>query len=486
MVPESAPNPAADRGGGLLALAMVLPLCAGLALLAAVNLWTPCLPGWDGAYYFVQVRGLLQGGSLPLPDFPGLFLGLAGLAKILALGMDVRRAIVEAVRWTDTLLPLLILLPAFLLVRDFSRGEPTGRRAPAALLVGLLAVASGSPLTMAGGMIKNGAALPFSLLYAYALDRSLRDPGVRGGAVALLCLLASSFTHASALALNLLFTVALGLARLRAPGGTSGPLLGGLLASGLMALLLFRLDPERGARFLEALLRPGTLFALPTSAALAMPSWWTGTLLGLLGLVALGIRPRRVRPGERPLLAAATVTTLALCFPLLREDVLERTALVSFVPGLVPAAYLSSRHRLGPALLAPVALLGLLHGLLAVKTLRLTGLQAPALAELEDLRGFLPQGRNLVMVHQRLRWWASWSLGIPFNCSAGRALAARRDHDSLLLLEEAGSGAFGAEPARLSPDPGGTLRDGGLLRGASFTVLKEGRYFRLSRLDGPP
>ncbi len=49
-----------------LALAVVLGL--GFIARALAVLDPPCLPGEDGAYYFVQVRGILRGEGLPVPD----------------------------------------------------------------------------------------------------------------------------------------------------------------------------------------------------------------------------------------------------------------------------------------------------------------------------------------------------------------------------------------------------------------------------------
>ena len=121
-------------------------------------------------YYLVQVRAIVQDGRLAFPDFPLLFHLQACVARLLSVMMEPRAAIVAAVRATDTVIPLALAVPVFLFARAFVRpGGRSGHGAVAVALVGLVAVASGSSLLMAGGMIKNAAALPPGFFFAFAL-----------------------------------------------------------------------------------------------------------------------------------------------------------------------------------------------------------------------------------------------------------------------------------------------------------------------------
>jgi lipopolysaccharide export LptBFGC system permease protein LptF len=92
--------------------------------------------------------------------------------------VEQRTAIIAAVRITDTFLPLALAVPVFLFARAFARpGARPGGSLVAVVLVGLVAVASGNALLMAGGMIKNAVALPGSFLFASAAYRWLRGGG---------------------------------------------------------------------------------------------------------------------------------------------------------------------------------------------------------------------------------------------------------------------------------------------------------------------
>lgn len=475
--PSAAPR--CDRTGAAV-LAVVLAAGIGLRALAS---WTPdCIPGADGAYYYVQVRGLLRGQGLPFPDFPLLFLLQAGLARILALFMDGHAAIMVAVRALDTLLPPLLAAPLLLLARDFRRG-PQDRPAFGVAVAGTFAVASGHALATAGGMLKNGAALPFSLLYILCLHRAgqarTTQARLAWASAAGLCLLGSALTHFSALAVDLVFTACLLLLGGRRRLGLLGAMAALLAAAvGLVQVL----DPARAGRLLDVLLHPARLFGPGRGDFPWSPEGFFGAALGLLGL-GVWIQQRRADPPLRQLLGACALTTLALSFPLLRPELDERLALVSFVPGLVPLTFLATRSRAGAALAAPLLGLALLHGALALKTLRDTGLLPDAHAELQALRVALPPGRKVVLVHPMLRWWTAWVLEVPFDVSAVRGLEAARRGDTLLLLEETGRSAFGpARPTGGGP-PGRSLRDGDRLERVVITTLAEGAWFRLSRIQ---
>lgn len=461
------------------ALALAVVLATGFVARALAVLDPPCLPGQDGAYYFVQVRGILRGEGLPVPDLPLLFYALAGVARILTAFEDRGLAIVSAVRWTDAILPLSLALPVHALARDTS----PDRKGLATLLPGLLAVASGSVLIIAGGAIKNGAALPLSLGFIYWLARGehRRSPG--GLLLAAAFLAASCLTHVSALAIALAFTVPWACLRFARHRNWLFPLLASSLA--LPAAALFWFDPERGGRVLGTILRPWSAFAPDWGAAVQDPAVWMGNALGSLGLVVLARRRLEMEPWARDLLAASSLASLVLSCPLLRPELLERLALVSLVPGLVAAVFVAGRLPAGAALLAPLLVVSLVHGFLAVKTLRVTGLTRPAFDELQALHAVLPAGPRIVLVRPLLRWWAAWTLDSKFSTTAAGVLANRDGYASILVLDEIRPGAFGQVPSQVSPRPGSALRDGALLERESVEVLREGIFFRLSRLVPP-
>ncbi len=487
---------------GRMAGALAAVLLAGFLVRSLATLLPPLPVGEDGAYYLVQVRAIIRDGALVFPDFPLLFYVQAGVASLLALGMEQRAAIVGAVRLTDTFLPLALAVPIFLFARAFVRpGERGARGAVAVALVGLVAVASGSSLLMAGGMIKNATALPPSFLFAFAAYQWLREGRPGSLAWAAVWFVLASLTHMGGFALSAAFgagILAAGLAasevrsRVWLPAAVLGASLTGCLA------IVGALDPARAGRLVHAVLAPGWLFAgspavawlLGSSGqalrALPVPEQvLLGNALGVLGVIALWRHRLAMDASTRVLLAASTLVTLAFSSPLLRPEVLERLALLAYVPGTVPLVYLLCREAGAAVVVAPLALAMLLHGALAVKTLRQTTLVPAAHEELARFSTVLPPGRVIVITRPLLRWWVAWTMETHFSTRVEPALAARgaSTYDAVLVLDELRGGVFGMAPgpARIGGLAAG-VRDADLLRSETVRILAGGAYFRLSEV----
>jgi len=495
----------AERSDAKVWYALAAVLVVGFVVRAQVSLLRAHLPGEDGAYYLVQVRGVLRDGRLPIPDFPLLFYTQAGIAWLLSAFVDQRAAIVAAVRWTDATVPVLLAVPAYQFVRDFAR-EAGASRAGAVLAViftGIAATVSHNALFNASGAIKNGCALPFSLFFLFHLYRALRDGGRRSLSCAALFLLVSSLTHVSALALNgtiTVFVVAAAMfeAPLRARALRLAVALAAILAAVVGAALLF--DADRAARVLGVLLHPARFvtgvpdaglstlgFSVRIERVVTLPFVWFSAALGALGFYTLWRYRAEAAPTTRVILWASTLTTLFFSLPVLDPDLLERLSAVAFVPGLVPLAYLMCRNVAASVAVLPLTGFAIAAGALTVKTLLVTGLAGPAHDELARFRAAVPPGRNIVLARHGLGWWAAWMLDTHFSNYAASARTRRGDYDAVLLLEEIEQGAFGRVLTRVAPGtPGVALRDGALLAGAGFTTLAEGRYFRLSRVEARP
>ncbi len=484
--------------------ALVAVLLAGLFARSLATLIPPLVVGDDGAYYLVQVRAILRDGTLAFPDFPLLFHLQAWAARVLSLVMEPRTAIVAAVRITDTLLPLALAVPVFLFARAFARpGDIPGRCAVAVALVGLVAVASGNSLRMAGGMIKNAAALPSALFFAFALHQWFRE-GRRGSlAMAAAWLVLASLTHMGGFVLSAAFGAGVLAAGLATPAVRPRVWLPGavLLASlGACLAVVRALDPDRAQRLVHAVISPGWLFAgspgllsvrgLSNAAlrALHAPAEVAlGNALGVLGVVALWRHRVGMDAPTRVLLVASTLAALALSSPLLRPDVLERLALLAYVPGMIPAVYLLCREAGAAVVVAPLALAVMLHGALAVKTLRQTVLVPAAHAELVHFRSILPPGRVIVIARPLLRWWVAWTMEAHFSTRVEPALAARGAYDAVLVLDEIRPGAFGV--AHGPPDMGtlgSGVRDAARLRPEAATLLAERQVLQVERGDENP
>jgi hypothetical protein len=484
--------------------ALAAVLLAGFVARSLATLIPPLVVGEDGAYYLVQVRAIVRDGTLAFPDLPLLFYVQAGAARLLAITMEPRAAIIAAVRITDTCIPLALAVPVFLFARAFVRpGDRSGRGAAAVALVGLAAVASGSSLLMAGGMIKNAAAMPSGFLFAFASYQWLREGQRTALAWAALWFVLASLTHMGGFVLSAAFGAGILAAGLATPAVRPRVWLPAIVLAASLAgclAVVHALDPDRARRLVHVLLAPGWLFAgspglawlggstgdalrtLPVPAEVSL-----GNALGVLGVIALCRHRLAMDASTRVLLVASTLVTFALSSPLLRPEVLERLALLAYVPGMIPVVYLLCREAGAAVVVAPLVLAMLLHGALAVKTLRQTALVPAAHEELAHFRSVLPPGRVIVIARPLLRWWVAWTMQTHFSTRVEPALAARETYDAVLVLDEIRSGAFGVAPG---PPNAGTLgagvRDAALLRSQAARILAERVYLRLSAVVVAP
>jgi hypothetical protein len=253
------------------------------------------------------------------------------------------------------------------------------------------------------------------------------------------------------------------------------------------------LDPARAERLVHAVLAPGWMFAGSPAVAWLPGSWGDarralpvpeqvllGNVLGVVGVMALWRHRSAMDAPTRVLLVASTLVTFAFSSPLLRPEVLERLVLLAYVPGMIPLVYLLCREARAAVVVAPLALAMLLHGALAVKTLRQTALVPAAHEELAHFRTVLPPGRVIVIARPLLRWWVAWTLETRFSTRVEPALAARDRYDAVLVLDEIRGGVFGVAPgpARIG-GPAAGVRDADLLRSEIVRTVAEGAYFRL-------
>ena len=491
----------ANRDDAPMLGALAVVLLVGLAARSLVTIFPPLAVGDDGAYYLVQVHAIVRDGTLAIPDFPLLFYFQGGVASLLSIVMEQRAAVVAAVRVTDTLLPLALAVPVFLFARSFagSVGHP-GRGVVAVVLVGLMAIASGNALLMAGGMIKNAVALPCSLLFAFGLYRWLDEGRLTVLAWATFWFVLASLTHMGGLVLSTAF----GIVVIAAGGASSSmrhrvllPAVMLITALGGCLLLLYANDPERAQRLVHAVVTPGWLFAdapawlwlrgisgEPLRRLVTSAEVWFGNTLGVLGVLTLWRHGTAMPAPTRVLLAGATVVTLAFSSPFLRPDVLERLVLLAYVPGMIPVVYLLCREAATAVILAPLTLAAVLHGALVVKTLRETALVPAAYEELVSFKPMLPPEQAIVITRPLLRWWVVWTMDVHFSTRVATALAAREAYSTVMVLDEIRRGAFGLAPGpREVGRLGAGVEDAGILHDEVVGAVAEGAYFRLSVVE---
>lgn len=353
-------------------------LIVGAAIAARVTtLWLgrPEFLGWlnHSYYYFVQVRGLMAEGALPYPDMPLLFFVYAALARALgSLGMETGSAIVASTRLVMTVVPALMPLVFYAIVRTMNRGEPV--RGPQWALI---SVSGFLPLTLSHlpeFLQKNTAGLVLLALLVLLSQRALRGRRAESLVGAGLLIPAIVLTHFGTFAAATLWGLALFLAWAsvrRDPRATLGAGLALASAAGFGVALLYLVDPRRFERLLwyaeesfDRSLVGSLLFGSPRpgllGAALAVFALYV-----LFGF-ALGLYRRRstgMATSDRVFWLASLLFCFLLVLPVLDEALMGRLANFLPVPLLV-ALFHVERRALSAArsrrLLAGVAAAGAL------------------------------------------------------------------------------------------------------------------------------
>ena len=355
---------------------------AGLVTISFVQRWavltdSPFPVGVDGYFYPVQLRSLLETGTLEYPAAPLAFWLMTPLA---ALTDPITGAKLGA-----ALFGALVALPAY------GVGARLGRGRGAGLVAAALATTSAGSAFLTIEFVKNGIGLTLLLTALWLLLRALEKPVRARIAGAVFGALLAVLAHKMAAALLVVFAAPAILAAAVGHGMLRGRrLLYVVTLVGGVTLLLVVLGiafpkrlPSPGDVHLEAF--ADTHWLAPALVTQNVTLWFgheafVGALLGIAGAIVLANR-RRIRrfappaaiageparqsyPGETAVAWTVVVLAIAIAWPML--DVTDaqglgfRLRIAAFVPMALAAATVAgnllSRVKHRDFLLAIVAL----------------------------------------------------------------------------------------------------------------------------------
>ena len=136
------------------------------------------MPGAVGAYYIIQVKSVVENGTLAFKEFPLLFYIEAAFAKLFLLisPRDIKSAVNIICRAFDAVIPALSIIPAYLLVKMLF-GE--NKNKTGILLISSLSIFYFSFFVLVSDYQKNSLGLLwlfFLILFSY---KSLNDGSVK-------------------------------------------------------------------------------------------------------------------------------------------------------------------------------------------------------------------------------------------------------------------------------------------------------------------
>jgi len=445
---------------------------AAVVALAAWSLWqrwqmlsvSPFPLGVDGYFYPIQLRSLLDHGSLAYPASPLAFYLMAPFA---ALTDPITGA-----KLASAVLGAAIAGPAYAV------GARLGGCRGAGLVAAALATTSVGSAYLTVEFVKNGIGLTVALAALWLALRATERPGRLRIAAALAALVAAYATHKMAAAIVLAVAVPAALGAAAARGALRGRRLllaiGALVAAGVVALALGAVFPQRLLSTDDAQLLRGLFATTPrwTAPALVFPDGelalghdaLAGIVLAVIAAWAIVLRRRRARaaatdphpaatdarhtppppsadapPEALPApVAAATwpilLLAIAIGLPFLavadRQGLGFRLRIAAFIPAALSAA-IAIRAVLPRALRRDRVLAAVAFALAVIRqpgaVLDGEVVTHPALvAAAQALVGHVPADTTLIIPERHIAFMVAWYTGAPIAIRPERIPGDRR------------------------------------------------------------
>lgn len=422
-------------------LAVIVGIGAKLSLTSG-----ELLPGLDGAYYWVQVRSVVNNFTLAFSDLPFIFWVQAAIAKLVG---DVPLG----VRISDAALPALSAIPIYLIARRFKNPY-----LPAiAILVVLL-----HPVQLyffTGDFIKNEATIPAVFFIAWVLFNWESKPKKFSMIALAIALIVIALSHFGTLLLALMILSVWFLVQLRKSSKKSW--LQGIAVSVmvLVAVLasLALLVPSRFERLITFITSPTVVFSNPAINGIihnySSRTMSITIIIGQLASLLLGYITWKSRASfkfaDLSLVIAALVSTFVLSSPVIGMEWSDRLAALSFAPLSIAAIIIFGTVQIAwqksaVAILASVTLLA---------TISLSGTQMKyvfedaALKDFKDLVAKVDIPNNSVIVARHgVEYLAAWEFESDVTLDTYYSTADLSSYDSVFYIQEIKAEGAGAPP----------------------------------------
>ena len=509
-----------NRFPWLVAASIVL---TGAVLRACLLFSTQLVPGMNGAYYLVQARSLIERGKLGIPDLPLTFAVQAAFAKLVqwVSGAPLETSIIFAVKCADAMLPPLVAIPVFALVRVWTRRLGAGAWVPACAA---LAAAAGAPaLMMVGDFQKNSLALLWLAALLWSLHQWLEQPSFKRAALPVLFLGLIGVTHIGVFGWSLALTVpVMAIALWRSAPEKRRAILpwvfvGGGACALAAGLVLWKFDPARVSRLANAAthpfgylqqnqMRPGNPptgapgFAPPSDrgnfqrsagpnrfsdrrASLSVNWTWVPTaalLAASVGaLAAVWIKRKNLPVSTVAVIGACGLVLFALCGPWVTGDKVMRFRLIAVGPALLCGSF--ALLQLHAAKVRNILATIMMLALVVPGILRVTQGGKPVITvqAAEELRAMSSQisapAKTLVVARHGLEWWTAWYLHTHIAHENAVSATDWKNFDNVYFLRQKGGlqmpggpGWGGAPDRQFRPERSPEFAGGGFPRPDDF------------------
>lgn len=414
---------------------LLLIIISSILLRLFINFSNKLMPGVNGMYYPVQVRALIETGTLGLPDFPLVFWLEAAVAQIITfIGIsDLSNNIITASKLIDSLLPPLTGVATYFLAKSIiskqkEAGESTAQRWVPLFMAAYSVFCMGA-LVMIADFQKDALGLTCAMFFLYFVYKSTQTRIWKNYVFVGIFFILAGLSHLSALGLSLFFLfLILGTTFILDKNKRKtllfiSPLIIIVLAIFLGGMFTF-IDSERISRLLGVILLPTTLFkdsvlinAIKGQSQeglfILMGSGPTN-FIGLLGIITFISKRKSILKIDKIFLLSSIIVSLFTASPMLGPDWADRLGLISYLPAIIILIYLfaytySSWKRI---LLGCILGFSILIAIMGVFEMR----QRPEISyeayqDLYEVKKTIEDPDNsLVIARHGLEWWVAWTL----------------------------------------------------------------------------
>ena len=309
-----------------------------IAIRSFINFSSELLPG-GGGYYPLQVRTVLETGSLGFPDMPFIFYFDAAIVKFISL-FDTpisNTLILNVVKTVDVISVPLLLIPLYKLISMM--GSRQDRKL--ILLIALFAVISNAPLMLVSSLQKNSLAILFLFSFISSFVAFQQQKSGKAFIFMVLFFLLTGLTHFGTFSVLLLLLGCLLIFHYKWKAIL--PLVI-MFTIGLAIIAYF--DITRFNRLLSIwnnAFHPLGIFsrrASPPTLIMKLFSWL---------LIFLAIRHYRtssgLSPGKKTFLLGSTLCLAVLSFPFLDGEYANRLGIFLFIPQILLLLLIGSHLR---------------------------------------------------------------------------------------------------------------------------------------------
>ncbi len=386
--------------------AFILVGLVAAAIRLYINFSTYLIPGTNGAYYLLQVRHILQYGTLSFKDMPFLFYLDAAIIKVISVftGGVTDNLIVNVVKFVDSVGLPLLLIPLFYMLRKHDL------RNSAFLQVSIAAycVLSFAPMALIAEIQKNAFAMVFLFAGITSLIRYLKEPSVRKAIRPLLWFGLTAITHFGTFSFLMCFVLVLILVLYRKKAIVPAII---IAITGLSLIAIF--DISRFYRLLNvfslAFHTPMIIYGIlkPSDIFVIVFSW---TLI-IAGFIYLRKNTDLMTTTEKAILTASSLVLAVCANPVLDVEFFLRLSLFTVIPQILILYIITANLKKHNVII--ISLILCISTVFSVfplkKHLGVTFINRQEYVDLEHIKEITDhQDKSIILARHGLEWWVAW------------------------------------------------------------------------------